>query len=172
MLQVVCFLRSRFWQILAFGLCFITWKTSEASATHRYRFGSLRSRLVNMHVGPGMQYPIIWQFVQSGLPVEVVGEFEHWRQIKDVSGSKGWVHKSLLCGKRTVYVVRDQEVLRKAPDSASPPVAYLQKGIVGKVLTLQGGWCFIQVSHANVGHYKGWVERKHVFGLYAHEVSV
>ena len=164
-------IRILFLLFYCWGHC-LTQPFVEAANPAPHRFASLRSRLVNMHIGPGVQYAVSWQFLQVGLPVEIVGEFEHWRQVKDTSGTKGWIHKSLLCGKRTVYVLHDHQSLHQNPDEKSRVLAYLQTGVIGKVVNLQGDWCCIKVTHPQVGQYKGWVLRRHVFGLYSHEMHL
>ena len=68
------------------------------------RFVSLKSDEVNARVGPGADYQIAWVFRRAGLPVEVLGEFENWRQIRDSSGSTGWVNAALTSARRTAVV--------------------------------------------------------------------
>jgi SH3-like domain-containing protein len=46
------------------------------------RFVSLKADRVNLRQGPGNEYPIAWVFRRVGLPVEVVKEFESWRQVR------------------------------------------------------------------------------------------
>ena len=69
------------------------------------RFVSLRSNQINARSGPGARYPIEWVYMQKGAPVEIIAEFEIWRQIKDWQGSKTWVHKTMLSGHRSVKVM-------------------------------------------------------------------
>src|SRR5437660_12925684 len=64
------------------------------------RFASLRSDEVNVRTGPGTRYPVDWVFKRKGMPVEIVAEYENWRKIRDWQGASGWVHQSLLTGKR------------------------------------------------------------------------
>src|SRR5262245_34959241 len=64
------------------------------------RFASLRSDEVNVRTGPGTRYPVDWVFKRKFMPVEVVAEFENWRKIRDWQGASGWVHQSLLTGRR------------------------------------------------------------------------
>ena len=66
------------------------------------RFVSLHSNLINARSGPGVRYPIEWIYMQKSAPVEIIAEFEDWRQIKDWQGSKTWVHRSMLTGRRSV----------------------------------------------------------------------
>ena len=71
------------------------------------RFVSLRASEVNMRTGPGTRYPIAWVYKQRNLPVEIVDEFDTWRRIRDWEGSEGWVHQSMLHGRRSIMVVED-----------------------------------------------------------------
>jgi SH3-like domain-containing protein len=54
------------------------------------RFVSLKATEVNARVGPGPDYQIAWVFKRAGLPVEVLAEFENWRQVRDSDGVTGW----------------------------------------------------------------------------------
>ncbi|MET0407983.1 MAG: SH3 domain-containing protein, partial [Hyphomicrobium sp.] len=47
------------------------------------RFVSLKSDRVNLRNGPGTDYPTGWVYRRAGLPVEVIKEFETWRQVRD-----------------------------------------------------------------------------------------
>ena len=60
------------------------------------RFVSLKSDRVNVRIGPSREHNIGWTFVQAGLPVEIIQEFENWRRIRDWEGKVGWVFHSLL----------------------------------------------------------------------------
>eukprot|EP01039_Chlorochromonas_danica_P014165 gene14165-16492_t len=79
-------------------------------------YASLRANAVNLHVGPGNNYPIDWLYIRQGMPVEIIAEFDTWRQIRDWQGTQGWVHKSLLSGRRTIWVLHTIKNLRKDPD--------------------------------------------------------
>ncbi|MGB0720715.1 MAG: SH3 domain-containing protein, partial [Bdellovibrionales bacterium] len=77
------------------------------------RFAALASNEIYVRAGPGKQYPVQWVFKKAGLPVEIVLEFDHWRKIKDYEGASGWVHKSLLSGRRTAIVKPLNDGLKK-----------------------------------------------------------
>jgi SH3-like domain-containing protein len=64
------------------------------------RFVSLKSDEVNLRSGPGRDYPTQWVYRRAGLPLEVIKEFEGWRQVRDAEGAEGWVLQSLLSGRR------------------------------------------------------------------------
>ena len=59
------------------------------------RFVSLKSDRVNLRNGPGTDYPTAWVYRRAGLPLEVIKEFEGWRQVRDADGATGWVLQSL-----------------------------------------------------------------------------
>ena len=65
------------------------------------RFVSLKSGRVNSRIGPGVNYPVDWLYLKSGLPMEITQEFDTWRRVRDSDGSEGWINQSLLSGKRT-----------------------------------------------------------------------
>ena len=93
----------------------------ETSGLPLPRFVSLRSGEVNMRAGPGLQYPVEWAYRRRALPVEVVAEYHHWRRVRDREGTEGWIHKSLLSGRRTAVVVGEIRTLRSKAEPDSPP---------------------------------------------------
>src|SRR5258706_546116 len=68
------------------------------------RFVSLKSEEANVRTGPGTRYPIQWVYHRAGMPVEIVEEYDLWRKIRDVEGTTGWVHKTMLAGNRTALI--------------------------------------------------------------------
>ncbi|HEC14175.1 MAG TPA: hypothetical protein ENI72_00310, partial [Rhodospirillales bacterium] len=68
------------------------------------RFVSLRVNEVNMRTGPGVQYPIEWVYSRQYLPMEVIAEYSTWRKVRDWQGGQGWVHQSMLGGRRSFIV--------------------------------------------------------------------
>ena len=96
------------------------------------RFVSLRSNEVNLRTGPGTIYPVEWVFVRRGLPVEVVAEFDVWRRIRDWQGTMGWVHQSMLDGRRTVRITGADRELRSEPAEAGSIVVRLAPGVIGR----------------------------------------
>ncbi|MDD9332164.1 MAG: SH3 domain-containing protein, partial [Bartonella sp.] len=62
------------------------------------RFASIKSARVNMRVGPGNNYPIIFTYQKQGLPIEIIQEYDQWRKVRDAEGDEGWIYQSLLSG--------------------------------------------------------------------------
>jgi SH3-like domain-containing protein len=130
------------------------------------RFAALRSDEVNMRVGPNTTFPIEWTFQRRDLPVQIIGEFQLWRRIRDVDGAEGWVHSSTLMGRRTVLVrppegVREV-VLRRRAEEGGAAVARLRPGVIARIRECEAGsaWCEVQVA----GH-RGYLRRAEVWGV-------
>ncbi len=129
------------------------------------RFASLRSDEVNVRTGPGTRYPVEWQFKRKGMPVEIVAEFENWRKIKDWQGASGWVHQSLLSGKRSFIVASKSASLHKTPAQSAEIVARLEPEVTGEIRSCAADWCRVRVP----GGVSGWVARASVWGVYKSE---
>ena len=80
------------------------------------RFVTLKTNEANMRAGPGMEYPIKWEYRRRGLPLKVIGEFDIWRKVEDHQGETGWMHKQTLSGRRMVLVTTSMEKIRKYDD--------------------------------------------------------
>ncbi len=129
------------------------------------RFVSLRADVVNLRTGPGDRYPVEWVYRRKGLPVEIIAQFDQWRQVRDWQGTQGWVHERMVTGLRNVIVKGAQHVLRADPDAEAAPVAKLDPGVIAHLLECRDAWCRIET--ANI---KGWLGRGDIWGVYASEV--
>ena len=126
------------------------------------RFVSLRADEVNLRTGPGVRYPIDWVYARLGLPVQVVGEFEAWRQIRDSEGTTGWVHRTMLSGRRTAATNGDIDRLYREPSASAPVAAYVEAGIIGDLMACDGDWCRLAIASHGV---EGWIERRGLWGV-------
>ena len=131
------------------------------------RFVSLRAGEVNMRTGPGVQYPVEWVYTRKELPVEIIAEFETWRKVRDWEGTQGWVHQSMLSGKRTVLITGDVRMLRTADDAKSTTRARIEPGVVARLLDCPkgNGWCRIEAAGL-----EGWLRHVDFWGAYKSEV--
>ena len=129
------------------------------------RFVSLRTDPINMRTGPGMRYPVDWVYRRRHLPVEVVAEFDTWRKIRDPDGSEGWVHQSMLTGRRTAVVKGDVRPLRHTNAEDGEQVATIEPGVVVSVLRCPAGlYCRVEVNGL-----QGWLKRDEIWGVYPEE---
>ncbi len=140
----------------------------ETSGLPLPRFASLRAGEVNVRTGPGVQYPVDWVFQRQGLPVEVIAEYRTWRKIRDWQGTQGWVHQSLLAGKRTVIVIGGTRALHAKPEPGARAVAQLEAGVVANLASCPEGsaWCRIEVDG-----FDGWLRRVDFWGVLKDEVT-
>jgi len=129
------------------------------------RFASLRSGEVNVRTGPGVRYPVEWVFVRRNMPVEIVAEFDTWRKIRDYQGTEGWVHSSMLSGRRTMLILGEVRTLRRSDNGESPAVARLEPGVIGALQQCRSDWCRVEA-----GGLRGWLRRGEFWGAYPGEV--
>ena len=144
----------------------VTFSAAPSSPQSLPRMVSLGAKRVYLRVGPDKTYRVLLEFCKEGLPVEIFLEYDSWRKIRDHEGSEGWVHKSMLSGKRSTLFLKGTHALRKSPEDEAPVVAHVEGGVVGKLGQYNKQWCQVEVKG-----YKGWVQRKAVWGLYPQEES-
>ncbi|MGE3247083.1 MAG: SH3 domain-containing protein [Beijerinckiaceae bacterium] len=136
------------------------------------RYVSLKSGTVNMRRGPAREHAAVWTYKMAGLPVEITGEFENWRKIRDWEGSEGWVLHTLLSGRRTAMVAPWQKKgvleLRKSPDASATLVARLGPGVYGKVRSCDRSWCRFTGTIGGK-NFDGYIPQKQLWGVYPDE---
>jgi SH3-like domain-containing protein len=139
------------------------------------RYVSLKADRVYLRQGPGTDYPTAWVFQRTGLPVEVIREFEVWRQVRDAGGTVGWVHSSLLSGRRTALILpwevkegqsqAPSATLRDDDSEGARPIAQVEAGVLANIIACGSGWCRV-----SVGSYRGYIEQKKLWGTYPDEL--
>lgn len=135
------------------------------------RFASLKANRVNLRIGPGREHAIAMRYLKAGLPVEIVREWSNWRQIRDWEGTQGWVHGSLLSGKRAAIVSpwakgsTELIALKAKPNTDSRAIAKMEAGTSAKIEKCADQWCAIEI-----GKRKGWIEQDMLWGVYGSEV--
>ena len=138
----------------------------ETSGLPLPRFVSLRSDEVNLRAGPGVRYPIDWIYARKDLPVEVIAEFEAWRKIRDWQGTEGWVHQSMLTGRRMMVVMGQARSLRSSDADSADPVAVAEPGVLGRIMQCPRNRDFCRVE---IGGTQGWMRRDEIWGVYKGE---
>ncbi len=131
------------------------------------RFVSLRSDNVYVRTGPGMRYPVKWVFQRKNWPLEVVREFDTWRQIRDIEGEEGWVHQTLIYNQRHVIVQGEKPVtLYRKPSPESRALAEFEPGVLAHLSGCTGAWCEV-----DQGDFEGWMPKSSLWGVYEAEES-
>ena len=135
-----------------------------ASGQPTPRFVSLSSDTVNMRAGPGVRYPITWVYRRKGMPLMVMAEFEYWRKVRDAGGTEGWMHRSLLSGRRTAQLRGKINEMRQSPEAEAPVTLRAEAGVIGKLITCRGGWCQLDLNDT-----RAWLPRSDIFGTLPNE---
>lgn len=174
---------ARGWRLAALGAWVLAWVfaggfvegfpeggalavAAETSGLPLPRFVSLRSDEVNLRTGPGQRYPIDWTYTRKDLPVEIIAEFEAWRKIRDWQGTEGWVHQSMLSGRRAMVVIGGAHPLRGSDSDAADRLAQVDEGVVGRLLRCPRAKEYCKVE---VGGVQGWMRRDEIWGVYKSE---
>jgi SH3-like domain-containing protein len=129
------------------------------------RFVSLAAERVNVRFGPGRQYPVSWVFAREGLPVEIIAEFDTWRQIRDYDGEEGWVHSSLLSSRRTIMVIGEVRALRRTASTGAREVLRAEPGVIGSLFDCEDTWCRVEIEGR-----RGWLQRSEFWGTRPGEI--
>lgn len=122
------------------------------------RWVSVRGAPASMRAGPGLDYPILWQFERSGAPLQVVTETEEWRMVCGPAGSMAWIHRSLTTGRRRVIALQATDILTQAR-AGSGVRAQLGAGAMVSLEACENGWCEVRS-----GDIRGWAQQSALFG--------
>ncbi|KPL67510.1 hypothetical protein SZ64_04950 [Erythrobacter sp. SG61-1L] len=123
-------------------------------------WASMRSKEVNMRVGPSEEYQIDWVYRRVQLPVKVIRIKEGWRLIRDPDGAQGWVVARLLSPERTALVIgKGLAPMRDGPSDNGALLWNAEPGVVGTLGDCDGGWCELDVDGR-----KGWVRQQRLWG--------
>lgn len=129
------------------------------------RFVSLKTSEGNARRGPATNHRVDWVFTRRDMPLRVTAEFEHWRRVEDADGAGGWMHYALLSGVRSVTVTEDMAALHQQANAASPTRAYLEAGVIARILACEPDWCELSVDGL-----RGWTLKANIWGVDRDEV--
>lgn len=129
------------------------------------RFVTVKADKANVRAGPGRNYPVRWVFVQPGIPVEILAEYDNWRQVRDWEGQEGWIHAAMLSRKRTIIVTGKKRTLYRRAEASSPPVVILEPGIIAEIEDCTAEWCRVEVRNN-----RGWLRRGEFWGIEPGEI--
>tara|TARA_A100001011_G_C13920921_1_gene679106 strand:+ start:107 stop:667 length:561 start_codon:yes stop_codon:yes gene_type:complete len=130
------------------------------------RYISLKSNDANIRVGPSINYPIAIKFIVKNYPLKIIEEYNDWRKVEDFNNKVGWVHKSLLSGKRTGIVLSNNNNFVEVSNTNNGSIiGKLGKGNVVNIIKCKIKWCLISFDN-----YKGWINKDNIWGLKKNEV--
>ena len=124
-------------------------------------FMSFKADEVFMREGPSKEHRIKWIYHRHGLPVEVIGSFDVWRRVRDMDGTEGWVHRTMLSPTRTAVLIgKGDSVLHAKADLESRALANVEPGAIGELERCQGNACDL-----DFGDLDGWIDRTRLWGV-------
>lgn len=129
------------------------------------RFASIKSNEVNSRVGPTVKSPIEWVFIKKGEPVEIIAEYGQWRQIRDIAGEGGWVHSSVLSGKRSV-IIKSSKIMEliKTPSDTNRVIAKVHQNVRCLLYKCKDNYCQVRCQNKT-----GWLPKEILWGVYKEE---
>ena len=129
------------------------------------RFVSLKSNDVNLRKGPSINYPIVLKYTIKNLPIEIIDEHGQWRQIIDIEGNQGWLHKNLIKGGRFAIINPKYNAPLQIKNKPQGRII----GTIGKNNIVKIEKCFLDWCAVSYENKKGWVEKINLWGVYKHE---
>ena len=125
------------------------------------RYVSLKSNDANIRVGPSKNYPIEIKFIKKNYPLKVLEEYEDWRKVEDFQKNFGWIHKSLISGTRTGIVLsNDNKTIKLLNTLNGNVIGEIGKGNIVFLEKCKIDWCLV-----SFGNYRGWVDKKNIWGI-------
>ncbi|MDE2597493.1 MAG: hypothetical protein KGL44_11505 [Sphingomonadales bacterium] len=132
---------------------------AEDSADVPY-WASIRAEEVNMRVGPGEDYRILWVYHRRLLPLKVLRMKEGWRFVQDPDGARGWMLARFLMRERGGYVTAGEPAaMHEKADPASRLLWRLRSGVTGKLGDCADNWCEFDVDGR-----KGYIAQARLWG--------
>jgi len=126
------------------------------------RFVAMRADKVHARSGPDKRYPIEWIYQQQYYPVEIIGEYDQWRKIKDYDGTTTWVRKNLLTNTRYALVIEPGENNIYEKDNLEADViARAENGVIGKIKKCNASFCYLSFNN----RIEGWMPRTVLYGI-------
>ncbi len=130
------------------------------------RYVSLKTNEANARRGPSLSHKIDWIYKRQNMPLEIYAEYENWRRVRDFEGLGGWVHYTLLSGKRYVLIKNELLEMRLLPSMESQVIAKVPQFNIANLDKCNKDWCRI-IDNG----YKGWVLKSEIWGVYNNEIK-
>ena len=129
------------------------------------RYVTLKFNEVNMRAGPGREYPVLWSYSKTGLPLLVEAEFGVWRKVVDQEGTTGWMRGSVLSLRRMALVTDGSAKIYDSANENSNVIAIAERDALLELQACPSSMC--KVAKDDV---RGWMKRDALWGVLATEV--
>ena len=121
---------------------------------------SIKTSKANLRYGPGKNYPVKLVFIKKQIPLVIIDQFEHWREVLTTQNIIGWIHKSQLTIKHRSIILKP-DYLRKKPKLSSKKIAFLGHNLNVSIIKCKVFWCKIS---SKKGKISGWYIKKFLWG--------
>ncbi len=129
------------------------------------RYVSLKSNDANIRVGPSKKYPIEIKYTKKNYPLKVLEEYEEWRRVEDFKNNTGWIHKSLITGKRTGIILSDEKSVKLLNTLNGNVIGEIGKSNIVYLEKCKINWCLV-----SLGNFNGWMDKKYIWGVKQNEI--
>ena len=103
--------------------------------------------------------PIKFIYQKKNLPILIIDKYDVWKKVRDIEGTEGWIHTSMISNKKTFINNKEQNLL-KYKDNSKILNAIVKKGVVGKIINCNEIFCKVKIKP-----YRGWIEKKYLWGI-------
>jgi SH3-like domain-containing protein len=124
---------------------------------------STKTNKVNLHVGPGQEYKVLWTYTRF-VPFIVLAKFDVWRKVIGPDGIEGWIRQNQLSAKRFLITKSKMCNLYTNPNEKSEIVVKIKKDVIMKLKNIKNCWCKVEIE-SKTGYYSGWIKKDLVFGV-------
>lgn len=93
-------------------------------------------------------------------PLEVLGRDGDWTEVKELNGSSGWAHGSVLASGSCAIVAGTYANVRSGPGFEHDILWEVDLGYPFKVTEVRGDWLRV----TDDGEVEGWIARRLVWG--------
>ena len=124
-------------------------------------FLTLRNDKVNLRQGPSFDHPVKIFYKKRFLPVLIQDKSDNFRKVRDHENNSGWIHISQLSKKKAAITIDDDLILFSNSTIYSDPIAILKEGRLVRINKCNDKWCKVKT-----GKFKGWLQKKGLWGLF------
>tara|TARA_B110001454_G_C12719076_1_gene433914 strand:- start:617 stop:1108 length:492 start_codon:yes stop_codon:yes gene_type:complete len=125
-----------------------------------------------LRYGPTKDANIIYHYLKSGYPLEVIHQTEDqlWRKIRDPrDGIIGWMHRTVLKSERFAITYKLPFIYGYDGTNKNKILAKIERDVHSKIMKCNSSWCKIKIDQDNKDLIV-WVEKKNILGVYPHEI--
>ena len=121
-------------------------------------YASLKKDKVYLRYNASFQAPISHIYSKKGLPILIIDKHDIWRKVRDIDGTEGWIHTTMISKKKTFINEKDQNLLKYKDSNIVNAV--VKRGVVGKIINCDKIFCKVKIKT-----YRGWIKKEYLWGI-------